>query len=451
MHNAVGFVYCCLEAISSGKINIVKFLIKSGLNIDSEVRILSIERNVPIIEVSKYNNKEEITKYLEKCIKNQKEIFELEKQITESLHIVKKISQNKESLLHDIATQIETNAKTFSNVYGKKFATKIKDQFFRIPNYDDFIEEVEQSKNITIDNIKKITNTIKEKIKSGDTPAYAIQEVLPTLYKIHKKYPRIIRDYELNSFLKLTPFNKRFLTLEKFKGIRKFAAQYFFISSRENPVYSTDSFNLTIDDACIVYLKNNETIDQIVSNKFSNTNWFRTSKVQLMHWLNTGNTQNNNLLKKLAYAKKMKNKKFYQNLLNMVYVKCMLVKDRIPSEITSHIVSFLPQNELKKTGNKIPDLQKIKKIPQIKEKKEQKIKKIPQTKEKKEQKIKKLIETITKYLKRKSQYKPSKDLIPRFRMSNLLPNPYTRTRSIYNFDQAKSFGTMRNSNFDFNY
>ncbi|MFC1842694.1 ankyrin repeat domain-containing protein [Candidatus Dependentiae bacterium] len=289
-----------VRAIEHGKLEIVKYLVKAGLNIDDWIKQNGEEKE--IVELSKDLNKQEITKHLDKLIVNQNVLF------------------RKERDLHNYLTH-------------KKYKE---------------INKPERR--------QKLVKEIKTLILDTNTPPYAIQKVLPTIFKIHETYPQLVASYELRNFLKRIPFNnEEFLLLPEFQKIRNFAAKYF-IMGRNNPIYVKDSFNLTIDDACIIYLKGTDsidTIDHVISHKFSNTNWFRTSKAQLMRWLNTGNTQNNNLLEKLDYAKKMKNKKFYQNLLNMAYLKCMLVKDRIPSEITSHIVSFLPKKELGKIGDKI--------------------------------------------------------------------------------------------------
>ncbi|MFC1842367.1 ankyrin repeat domain-containing protein [Candidatus Dependentiae bacterium] len=339
------------KAVKNGKTNIVKFLVKSGLNFDFGFKVDG--KFVNIIQISKRNNKKEVTQYLEKIFEGQIGILKLKDNIRQLLSQIKNLS--KKDVLPCMKSKLkefkELFEKSFFKVFGESFVQKTRGQFFRIPDEDNFIDSVEQSKKKYKKSIKIFVDKMKKKIKidAENIPSSAIQEVLSMLFELHKKYPDIVVVYDLKNFLKLIPFNKIFLLLVKFKNIRNFIAKCFGIK---------DSFNLTIDEACIIYLKDGDTMNQVISHRFSNSSWYKTSKQQLIKWLNTGNAQNSDLLEKLAYAKKIKNKKFYRNLFNMAYLKCLLAKGQLPPEIVANIAGFLSEKELSKIGRALLEKKK---------------------------------------------------------------------------------------------
>ncbi|MFC1841911.1 hypothetical protein ACFLYA_02455 [Candidatus Dependentiae bacterium] len=188
-----------------------------------------------------------------------------------------------------------------------------------------------------LNQIQGYKNDIKHLIKRCNethTSAYSIQIALPIITETYLKSPEIISKNTLKDLYKKIPFNHRFMNEDYFKHAR-------ICATKEN---IRDINGLTIDQACMLYGKNTEGVEQIISNKFPvTTAWRQINKNQLMDLV--GKKKNIG-----------QNSKYHQNFVNMAYVNCLLnnewkigesKKVNMPAEVSSQIASYLDHESLK--------------------------------------------------------------------------------------------------------
>ncbi|MFC1842010.1 ankyrin repeat domain-containing protein, partial [Candidatus Dependentiae bacterium] len=306
--------------------HIFNYLIKNGLKTDE--KLLKLWNESP----NHVKNNKEMTQYLKKLLKNNKEIEEITRTIRKQLpqcsdkELIKKAQMAKDETLSRIIRNEEEGS------YNEKI---LKDLLFENTEQKYLKHKVQNLKNKYLKETKKDVKKLLSLCNDTYTSPYSVQIALQVLAEIYVKFPGIIKKSELKKLYEKIPFNGLFMNKYDLKYARIFAAQ-------EN---LRDINNLTIDEACILYGKKTEGIEQIISNKFPvTTAWRQTDKDRLMGIIG----------KKKAIGQ---NKKFHQNFVYMAYVNCLLnneykigesKKVNMPPEVSSQIASFLDNKSLRK-------------------------------------------------------------------------------------------------------
>jgi len=225
---------------------------------------------------------------------------------------------------------------------------------------------LEESSRLIVTHIKKskISNDIDKKTrkewnkilkysKYKETPTYAIQTILESL--LGAQIQNFISKKDVLELCEKIPFNKRLFNNEC-KNLKNFIL--------ENDYSKTQDKNKRdILKASLVFCKKENKLTQSAENMFltlfpHKLKWRGITKKQLILFLNTYDTQLNELFEYMLKAKSISphiNQYIYKTLLGMLYVNWLLGQGRNP-ELISQIISFLDGKTLQKIVSKITDI-----------------------------------------------------------------------------------------------